>query len=133
MIRALALVLPLALGTAAEAGTLSPGEFEALAQGRTLWFSDARGGFGAEQYLPGRRSLWRYADGSCVAGVWWDEGDLVCFRYESGPEAQCWRFAREGERTSATHVGPDGAEGTVLDLERIDVSPLPCAGPEVGT
>lgn len=132
-IRPFAFLLPLLLAATATAETLAPDEFEDLATGRTLWFSDASGAFGAEQYLPGRRSLWRYADGSCTFGTWWDEGDLVCFRYETDAGPQCWRFTRQGDRISAAHIGESGASGTVLTLERIDAQPLPCAGPEVGS
>lgn len=134
LLRALILAAMLGPGSAGSAQTaISPAEFEALATGRTLWFRDESGAFGAEQYLSGRRSLWRYGDGSCIAGVWWDEDERVCFRYEGGGEPQCWRFVRDGDEIVATFVGPDGAEGAALRLDRIEADPLPCAGPKVGT
>ncbi len=92
------LVLLLLLAPVAAAQeVVSPEAFERLAEGRTLHFTLDGAPFGAEQYFPGRRSLWRFEDGSCEAGAWRPEGDLVCFRYEAeGPSAQCWRFRRAG-------------------------------------
>lgn len=128
----LAHLAPLAPASAQE--VMTPGEYEALSEGRTLHYTHRGRPFGAEQYFPGRRSLWRFADGSCTAGTWHAEGDDVCFRYEPDTPALCWRFLREGTRVSATLLpnATDPAPDLRLDLARIDAAPLPCPAPDLG-
>jgi hypothetical protein len=132
-LRPLLLLLPLAPPASAQEA-LSPQAFEAMAEGHTLRFTLDGAPFGAEQYFPGRRSLWRFEDGSCEAGEWWPEGGLVCFRYEGGEVAvQCWRFRQAGASWEAAQV-EDGAEtGFALRLAESDTTPLDCPGPSVGS
>lgn len=119
---------------AAAAEAMSADAFEALAEGHVLHFTLQGVPFGAEQYLPGRRSLWQYADGSCAAGVWWDDGaGRICFRYEERSDAQCWRFEGRPEALSAELVEQGVPTGFVLDLVGKDQTPLPCPGPDVGS
>jgi hypothetical protein len=124
-----ALLAPLA----AAAQTVAPREFEALAEGHTLHFTLGGAPFGAEQYFAGRRSLWRFADGSCEAGRWWEEGDRVCFRYDAGAEVQCWLFRREAGGFAASLVENGAETGFVLELSHSDRAPLDCPGPDTGT
>jgi len=128
----LGLLLLLAAPAAAQE-VLTPGEFEALAEGRTLHFTYEGLPYGDEQYLPGRRSLWRYADGSCAEGVWWGEAERICFRYATDPEAQCWRFLPRPGGLAAERVVGDTGTGFVVEMSHMDGTPLPCAGPYVGT
>jgi hypothetical protein len=129
---AAALALALALPAAAQ-DVLPPEAFEAMSEGRTLHFSRLGLPFGAEQYFPGRRSLWRFADGTCLAGEWRPAGEAICFTYEGDPAEQCWHLRQWGGRFAA-HLIEDGAEaGFRLDLERIASEPLPCPGPQVGS
>jgi hypothetical protein len=131
--RLLPVLLLLASGVAA-GESVSPESFERLAEGRTLRFTLDGVPFGAEQYFSGRRSLWRFEDGSCEAGEWWPEGDLVCFRYEAedGP-AQCWRFRQAGGRYEAARIEDGRESGFVLRLSQSDTTPLDCPGPSVGS
>ena len=131
--RLLPVLLLLASGAAAQ-DTVSPEAFERLAEGRTLHFTLDGVPFGAEQYLSGRRSLWRFEDGSCETGEWWPEGDLVCFRYEAqeGP-AQCWRFRQTGGGYEAARIESGSESGFVLRLSGSDTNPLNCPGPSVGS
>jgi hypothetical protein len=132
-LRPLLLVLLAASGASAQEA-LSPGAFEALAEGHTLRFTLDGAPFGAEQYFPGRRSLWRFADGTCEAGAWWPEGALVCFRYEAGDvPVQCWRFRRAGGGTEAAQVEGGEETGFALTLAGRDTVPLDCRGPAVGS
>ena len=135
MTRLAPLAALLALTAPAAAQTvMTPGEYEALAEGRTLHFTHRGRPFGAEQYFPGRRSLWRFADGTCTPGSWHAEGDDVCFTYEPDAPALCWRFERHGARISATLLpnAADPAPDLRLDLGRIDDAPLPCPAPDLG-
>ena len=134
MPRTAALMTVLVLATApARAELVSPDAFEALAQGRTLHFSLDGMPFGAEQFLPGRRSLWRFVGGACEPGSWRAEGEAICFVYDREPTPMCWHFRREGEGYAAWLV-EDGAEtGFRLALDAIGPAPLPCPGPDVGS
>lgn len=130
------LVLALCAAGPAGAAPLDPAGFEALAEGRTLRFTRDGAPFGAEQYFPGRRSLWQYPDGSCAEGRWWPEGANVCFSYGPGAERECWRFETGPSGTFARFVeGSPGAPPGVLllQLAGIDEAPLDCPGPDVGT
>lgn len=106
--------------------------FEGLAEGRTLYFTRDGRPFGAEQYFPGRRSLWRFDDGTCEEGRWWGEGRLICFAYE--PDApQCWHFRGSSGDFTASSVR-DGVEtGFSLRFSGADARPLDCPGPKVGS
>lgn len=133
MRRRLVLAALLAAG-AASAAPLDPSTFEAMAEGHTLRFTQDGQPFGAEQYFPGRRSLWRYVDGTCAEGVWWPEGENVCFSYGADAERECWAFESGPTGVSVRLVeGSGGAGGLVLDLAGSDDTPLDCPGPDVGT
>jgi hypothetical protein len=117
----------------AAAQTLPPREFEALAEGHTLHFTLGGAPFGAEQYFAGRRSLWRFADGTCETGRWWEEGDRVCFSYGDGAEVQCWLFRHRPSGFAASLVEEGAETGFVLELSHSDRTPLDCPGPGLGT
>lgn len=128
----LAALLVLAAPALAEP-PLSPAAFEALAEGKTLHFNLDGQPFGSEQFFAGRRSLWRFADGACQSGGWTAQADLICFRYESEPDAQCWRFGTSGGRLRAGLVEDGRETGFALELDAVDDTALPCLGPDVGT
>lgn len=123
-------LLMLLAAPAGAAGGLSGAAFEAMVAGRTLHFSHLGQVFGSEQYLGGRRTIWRFADGTCQSGDWWEERGLICFRYEGGP-AQCWRMdPRPGGFAAELVEGED--PGFTLETAGSDTAPLACAGPDVG-
>ena len=106
--------------------------FEQFAEGRTLYFTHDGEPFGAEQYFPGRRSLWRFSDGTCEEGRWWGEARLICFEYGStGP--QCWHFRGGPDDFVAVSVGDGAAAGFELSFSHADQRPLDCPGPDVGS
>jgi len=112
---------------------VSPAEFEAMATGRTLYFSRDGLPFGAEQYFSGRRTLWRFFDGTCDAGRWEPRGELVCFSYATDPDWRCWRLWREDGRLAAVLVVEGADTGSPLRLDRTDETDLACPGPDVGS
>ena len=127
-------VLALLFAAPATAGEpMTAGDFEELAEGHVLRFSYEGAPFGAEQYFPGRRSLWQYADGTCAAGIWWAEAGGVCFRYDGRPDTQCWRFEHRPGGFAAELVEGGAGTGFVLELSGRDATPLPCPGPKVGS
>jgi hypothetical protein len=133
MARRLAILALLVSAPAAAGEPMTAEAFEALAEGHVLRFTYQGAPFGAEQYFPGRRSLWRYADGTCSAGVWWAEGGGVCFRYEERTDTQCWRFRPRPGGLAAELVEDGAGTGFVLELSGRDETPLPCPGPKVGS
>lgn len=125
-----------ALATAAPAlaeTVVPPAAFEALATGRTLHFTLNGRPFGAEQFFPGRRSLWRYADATCEPGIWAAEGAAICFDYGTGDGPICWHFVETAQGYAARLLEDDRPAGLQLELDRISDDPLPCPGPEVGS
>jgi hypothetical protein len=108
---------------------MSAEDFEAYVTGQTLTFAEEGQVYGIEEYLPNRRVRWAFLDGECQEGVWYPEGDAICFVYEDRPnEPQCWVFREDGGRLGATFRG-DGRE--LYEAARTD-EPLVCLGPEVG-
>lgn len=122
--------LLLLAGPAAQAGQiLDAAGLEALAGRATLHFRTRDGAYGAEQFLPGRRSLWKFAGGSaCQSGHWYPRGQAICFLYEGEVAPSCWVLELVGEGLVARSETDESAP--VLTLERIDPAPLPC--PHVG-
>lgn len=130
---ALGLVLSPGLAGAA---ALAPEIFEAMSEGRTLYFSRDGADYGAEQYFPGRRALWRYADGACVWGRWFPRDGLICFDYDGADGAdgpQCWNFQGDGSSFSAALIEDGAPSGLLIHLSGTDTRPLDCPGPGVGS
>jgi hypothetical protein len=131
--RRLATALLLLGTTAAAEEALTPQSFEARSEGRTLHFTLQGLPFGAEQYFPGRRVLWRFSDGRCQQGRWWDEGTRICFAYEKDDGTQCWTFHPRPGGFAAALVENGAETGFVLELAGSDRTPLDCPGPYVGS
>lgn len=125
------LVLQTAPGAAAE--LVPPEAFQTMSEGRTLHFTLDGAQFGAEQFFPGRRSLWRFADGSCAPGRWEAQGPQICFLYDADPTPICWLFRREGAEFAALLLDGGAETGFRLELDRVAEDPLPCPGPPVGS
>lgn len=109
---------------------LSPEAFEAYVTGKTLVYESARGPFGAEDYLEGRRVRWSYLDGQCQDGEWYPSGDQICFVYDEIPEPQCWSFYLRGGQLLARFE--NRADATELYETAEQDEPLVCLGPKIG-
>lgn len=72
--------------------------FEALTLGKRMDTYDPQHLYGLEEFLPGRRSIWKDAAG-CMRATWEQVGHQICFRYEDNPEEPvCWVYTLvEGE------------------------------------
>lgn len=130
MIRLLPLLLAF-LPVAAPAQTVVPPQvFEQMSTGKTLYFFRNGTFFGAEQYFPGRKSLWQYNGGECLEGNWFAQGDLLCFTYREDTRVQCWHFLEK----SSGYVARGEGDPPELDLElgKVDTRPLNCPGPGFG-
>lgn len=129
MLRATLILTLFACGVYAEE-IMSPEEFKAYANNKTLYFSQQGKPYGAEQYLPGQTSVWQYADGTCTRGVWYAQKDLICFLYEGEEEEQCWHFLKVEDGFSARALGRE-PEADLSVIWR-DERPIACKGPDVG-
>ncbi len=110
---------------------LSPDEFQAYAEGKTLYFSQQGKPYGAEQYLRGRKSIWQYGDGTCARGIWFPRKSEICFLYEGDTDEQCWHFLRKKTGYGARAIGREPAAD--LDVTWRNERPISCTGPDVGT
>lgn len=120
----------IALPALAAERPLTAEEFEAATTGRTLTYALGGEVYGIEQYKAGRRVLWAFRGDECREGMWYQQGEEICFVYEHDPRPQCWLFhARPGGMTARFMGDPQGSELSVV-AETSD--PLLCAGPDVG-
>jgi hypothetical protein len=109
---------------------MSPAEFEDFATGKTMDYDDGFGVWGREEYLPGRRVRFSFTDDECRFGIWYDQGEQVCFVYDHDPEPKCWTYFTDGKNVT-TEFANDGPGGTLSSV-RPTKEPLVCLGPEVG-
>ena len=109
---------------------VSPQDFEAYANGKTLYFAQQGTPYGVEQYLPNRESIWQYDDGTCTRGTWYEKGSEICFVYEGDGTPQCWTFLKKGDRFAARATGREPEAD--LDVIWRDERPISCKGPDIG-
>lgn len=109
---------------------MSASEFETYVSGSTLYFNRGGQPYGAEEYKSDRRVIWTFLDGRCERGVWYNEGDTICFLYETQSDAQCWNFLTSAGQNRARVIGAD--PGDDLFVVGQDQAKLHCPGPGVG-
>ena len=126
-----ALVLGLApLSASAGDAPLSAEAFEAYVTGKTLSYAKNGRPFGAEDYLDGRRVRWSYLDDECMEGVWYPEGEMICFAYDGIAVPQYWSFFLDGDGLRARFENRPGASDIYETAEL--ANPLMCPGPRIG-
>ncbi len=104
---------------------LTAEEFDALTLGTTLdTYDSVFGLYGWETYLPGRKVIWKDADG-CMTGTWSQVGDQICFIYENDPaDPVCWAYFDRGDHIAGWLDGdPD-----LMSIELVDqgTAPVSC-------
>jgi hypothetical protein len=109
---------------------MSAEEFERYTTGKTLYFFSQGEAYGVEEYRENRRVTWSFLDGKCKEGVWYPQGDQICFVYEDNPTPQCWTFYREAGGLRALFEGRE--TGTELYEAGEADEPMMCLGPDVG-
>ena len=131
------LALLLAAPAPAAGDAMPPAAFEALAEGHMLHFTLDGAPFGAEQYFPGRRSLWRFADGTCAAGpLVRRRATAICFRLRRAARRPVLALpATTGRAASTAALVEDGAGTGFVPRARATSTekPLACPGPDVGS
>jgi len=109
---------------------MTASEFEAYTTGKTLYFYSQGQAYGVEEYREDRQVTWSFLDGRCKEGVWYPQGDQICFVYEDNTSPQCWTFYREGGGLRALFEGRES--GTELYEAGEADEPMLCLGPDVG-
>jgi hypothetical protein len=109
---------------------ITPQQFAEISTNKTLYFDSGEQFHGAEQYFPNRVVTWKFADGECDDGFWYDQGDAICFSYKQNPEPQCWNFIQDGDRFLARLLGGDPTND--LELKFVDTKELLCEAPYLG-
>ncbi|MCG7519690.1 hypothetical protein [Ruegeria sp. Ofav3-42] len=126
----IAILLILTAQAAAAQPALSGSEFDKYTRGKTLFYGFQGTVYGVERYLPNRRVIWSFLDGRCKEGVWYEQGEQICFIYEDRIDPQCWVFTETGGGLIAQFEGnPDMTE--LYEAEDIDEE-MVCLGPDVG-
>lgn len=107
--------------TDAERRVFDAADFRAAFEERTIHLIGPSGlHYGSEYYAPGDRTIWIPADGPCLPGDWWFEGDRMCFQYpDSGPH--CWLVYEE-----AGEVYVLSNDGLLLRIVSVEERPLQC-------
>lgn len=125
-------ILAFMANTAQAQKNLTGDEFDELSLDSTMYFTENGMFYGAEQFLPDRRTVWRAEDGTCVNGEWAEvEGD-ICFMYDNGSVAACWQIVATDQGLTITSANNFGQSPTVLQLSGQDTSPILCTGPKFG-
>lgn len=129
------LALPLlALPCAVLAEDLGPpmdaAQFDARTLGKTITYSAGGAPYGIEEYRPGRKVVWAFAEGDCREGDWFQLNDQICFDYHDQTPLQCWTFHDSPDGLVARFEGRDDGE-PLVSLKESD-APLNCPGPSVG-
>ncbi|KPP93728.1 MAG: hypothetical protein HLUCCA08_06000 [Rhodobacteraceae bacterium HLUCCA08] len=132
-VRALCLALalspaPLAAQTAPTIDgqrTVTPDEFDAITEGRTIGWRYPNGAVGVEYYMANRQVLWQVDRDECTAGEWFAQGDAICFVYGPDDVPGCWFvYERDGK------LIVNDVDAPMVELvEKGDAAPLVCAGP----
>jgi len=124
------LVMLLAAGAAHAQQALNGAEFDALSRDTTMYFTNNGQFFGAEQFLPDQRSIWRAQDGTCVNGKWREVAGNICFLYDNNDGPFCWSITTSDAGITVTSTS--GPDPLVLELSGQDTQPILCTGPAFG-
>ncbi len=119
------------IGGAGHAQTfMTADEYEAFSSGQTLDYAIDGTVYGAERHLPGRKTLDADLGEPCTEGIWFPQGDAICFVYDGSDDTHCWHFWREGDQVLAKPVSED--PGSTPREVTVSPTQLSCPGPDVG-
>lgn len=126
----LLLALPLSAAAQDLGAPMDAAQFDARTLGKTITYSAGGVPYGIEQYRPGRKVVWAFAEGDCREGDWFQQGAQICFDYHDETPLQCWTFHDSPAGLVARFEGRSDDE-PLVSLKESTV-PLNCPGPEVG-
>jgi hypothetical protein len=124
---ALALLCLATAATAAET-QMTVAEFEAWSTGKTLTYTLDGALWGSEMHGTDRATMDDGDGDICRAGLWYPQGNDICFSYEMDPGPFCWRFFTDGNQVFAQYA--DGSDAPRYAVTLSD-TPVSCT-PEVG-
>ena len=104
--------------------------FDRLTQGQTMTWAEFGSVYGVEQYLPDRRVRWTFAGDTCMEGIWYQEGEAICFQYENGRKPACWVMAQTATGLTAANTDDEPEVAPVVITATTE--PLACFGFDVG-
>lgn len=105
-------------------------QFDARTVGKTITYSSGGQAYGIEEYRPGQKVVWAFAEGDCREGDWFQQGSQICFDYHDETGLQCWTFHDSSQGLVALFEGR--ADGEPLVSLKESPEPLNCPGPDVG-
>lgn len=112
-------------------GLMTAEEFDRFTRGKTFYYGVDGQSYGAEEYLPNQSVIWTFLDGRCQNGIWYQEGEMICFEYDRLPERQCWTFRESTSGGLVARFQDDPKELELYEVQRSSES-LSCPGPDVG-
>ena len=116
-----ALIAAASFGWAADGEALSPEDFLALVEGKTVHYTKDGKHYGSERFYGKGRATWQFPGATCDDGVYWAVEDELCFQYGT---PSCWSVL-EGADEKRTAISRDGFS---VIIDRIDNEPLKCDG-----
>lgn len=128
VLAALLLTIPV-VGQAKDEVPVTPDEFETIATGRVLEYHVTGSSrlVGYEAYMPGRKVVFRYSDGSCISGEWYPKRGEICFVYDDEPTPNCIRYVHRGKTLAAHDPRQDGTTDH-FDIKLHKGTQLECSG-----
>lgn len=105
-------------------------EFDAWSSGQTLDYTIDGTEWGSERHFANRRTQDTDPEGACVEGLWFAQGEAICFAYDGNPGPHCWYFFRRDGMVLAQRVGE--TDGPRIEVT-LSPTPLVCPGPDIGT
>lgn len=114
---------------AQEVEPISPEDFLALVEGRTIVVADPPTGMelARETFLGREATDYRLADGTCLQGIVTTPGSQVCFDYGLVGGPSCWWFARVDGRLMARSAPL--VPGVTVEIADVVDEPVSCGAP----
>jgi len=106
---------------AAEAQQMSPEDFLALVEGKTVHYTVDGEHYGTERFYGKGRATWQFPGATCEDGIYWPVNEEICFRYGT---PSCWSVSENQDRKPSAV----SRTGFRVVIDKIDDAPLKCDG-----
>lgn len=117
----LSLIAGTSIGQATDVKTLTPDDFLALVEGKTVHYTKDGEHYGSERFYGKGRATWQFPGATCEDGVYWSVETEICFRYGT---PSCWSVIENSDEERVA-VSRDGFS---VVIDRIDNNKLKCDG-----
>jgi len=107
---------------------LGEDEIREFTAGRTFHYTMLGHSRGEEQHFSDGRVTWRLPEGTCMHGVWYARGEMLCYYYGAFRYG-CWNVVEneEGFRHSPLEADGTAGDGPSVYINRISEEPVECA------